>query len=140
MNKPGLYLCVYSGNEYLVNVQGLMPCMRITSILDLNKFKSESKFSGSKVLIKEIEENLDQCTFRYVTFNAEVVIEQSQVETTVTNGNLNGYQIEKYKQYYLTNGCSENKLQVFIMKDLNTTATIARGIASEIKVTIKKGN
>ena len=50
MNKPGLYLCIYNGKEYLVNIQGINPCLRITSILDLNKFKNDGKFSGSKPL------------------------------------------------------------------------------------------
>ena len=76
MNKPGLYLCIYNGKEYLVNIQGINPCLRITSILDLNKFKNDGKFSGSKPLIKEIEENLDKCMFKYVSFSTEVIIEK----------------------------------------------------------------
>ena len=139
MNKPGLYLCIYSGKEYIVNVQGLIPCMRITSILDLNKFKKESKFSGSKTLIKEIEENLDRCTFKFVNFSTEVVIETEPTEITQISGNIATYQIEKYKQYYMSNDLSESRLTVFVMKDLKTSPSIARSIAREVKQLIKKG-
>ena len=140
MNKPGLYLCVYSGKEYLVNIQGLMPCMRITSILDLQKFNKEGKFAGSKSLIKEIEENLDRCTFKYVTFGTECIVKESTTEVpTLVSDSIAGWQVEKFKQYYLNNELSENKLTVFIMKDLRISHSIARSITSEIKQLIKKG-
>ena len=139
MNKPGLYLCIYSGKEYLVNIQGINPCLRITSVLDLTKFKNEAKFSGSKVLIKEIEDNLDKCMFKYVSFSTEIIIENEVSEIPVNTGNLNSYQLEKYKQRYLSNNLSETDLQVFIMKDTGASATIARSIAHDIKLQIKKG-
>lgn len=137
MNKPGLYLCIYNGKEYLVNIQGINPCLRITSILDLNKFKNDGKFSGSKPLIKEIEENLDKCMFKYVSFSTEVIIEKEIISEQVNIGNISSYQIEQYKQRYLNNGLSETDLQVFIMKDARVSPAIARTICHEVRLQIK---
>lgn len=137
MNKPGLYLCIYNGKEYLVNIQGINPCLRITSILDLNKFKNDGKFSGSKPLIKEIEENLDKCMFKYVSFSTEVIIEKEITSEQINIGNISSYQIEKYKQRYLNNGLSETDLQVFIMKDARVSPAIARTICHEVRLQIK---
>lgn len=137
MNKPGLYLCIYNGKEYLVNIQGINPCLRITSILDLSKFKNDGKFSGSKPLIKEIEENLDKCMFKYVSFSTEVIIEKTITSEQVNIGNISSYQIEKYKQRYLNNGLSETDLQVFIMKDARVSPAIARSISNEVRLQIK---
>ena len=137
MNKPGLYLCIYNGKEYLVNIQGINPCLRITSILDLNKFKNDGKFSGSKPLIKEIEENLDKCMFKHVSFSTEVIIEKEITSEQINIGNISSYQIEKYKQRYLNNGLSETDLQVFIMKDARVSPAIARTICHEVRLQIK---
>lgn len=137
MNKPGLYLCIYNGKEYLVNIQGINPCLRITSILDLSKFKNDGKFSGSKPLIKEIEENLDKCMFKYVSFSTEVIIEKTITSEQVNISNISSYQIEKYKQRYLNNGLSETDLQVFIMKDARVSPAIARSISNEVRLQIK---
>ena len=137
MNKPGLYLCIYADKEYLVNVQGINPCLRIISILDLTKFKNGTGLNGSKSLIKEIEDNLDKCTFKYVSFSTEIILEKEvPIESDV---DVSSYKIEKYRQYYLNNGLSESKLQVFILKDMATTSSIARSIARDVKLQVKRG-